>query len=675
MTTTIPGTTPRDLANALRVLAMDAVEAANSGHPGMPMGMADIATALWQHHLRHNPTSPLWPDRDRFILSNGHGSMLHYALLHLTGYNLELEELRNFRQWHSKTPGHPERGYTPGVETTTGPLGQGLANAVGMALAETLLASEFNTSEHTIVDHHTYVFLGDGCLMEGLSHEACTLAGTWGLNKLIAFWDDNGISIDGHIEPWFSHDVPAQYRAYGWNVIENIDGHDHQSVLHAIEDAKAQHERPTLICCRTTIGYGAPTKAGTHDVHGAPLGQNEIRAARKALGWTHEPFVIPQNLQGAWDARERGATLEQDWNDRFARYELEYPEKAAEFRRRLAGELPTNWTETRDDLLAGASTETTSLATRKTSQNVLETLVPALPEVIGGSADLTPSNLTRVRASKPLEFTQGGASGNYVQYGVREFGMTAIMNGLAAHGGFLPYGGTFAIFSDYARNALRMAALMKIKVVYVLTHDSIGVGEDGPTHQPIEQAASLRLIPNLNVWRPADLFETAVAWTHAVEYQGPTALLLSRQNLPQLAREPQARPDVARGGYVLSDAEDARVILIATGSEVHLAVLAAEQLAAEGIGARVVSMPSTTTFDAQDDTYRSTVLPRVLPRVAVEAAHADGWWKYVGLDGEVIGLTTFGESAPAARLFQEFGVTVENIVSAAKRVMVRAEGK
>ena len=623
---TVSPATARDLANALRILAMDAVEAANSGHPGMPMGMADIAEALWRHHLSHNPGNPHWPDRDRFVLSNGHGSMLLYALLHLTGYDLPAGELRNFRQWGSRTPGHPELGYTPGVETTTGPLGQGLANAVGMALAERLLSDEFNVDGHQIVDHHTYVFLGDGCLMEGLSHEACSLAGTWGLGKLICFYDDNGISIDGHVEPWFSHDVPGVFRAYGWQVIEDVDGHDQASLLTAIDAAKQQGERPTLICCKTVIGHGSPNKAGTHDVHGAPLGSAEVQAVREALRWSHPPFVLPEEIYSQWDAREKGAALEQGWNDRFQRYELEYPDKAAEFIRRLSGQLPSNWEEVQNALLTAATAETAPLATRRTSQLCLQRLVPALPELLGGSADLSPSNLTRVKASLPVTAAQGNAAGNYVQYGVREFGMMAIMNGLAAHGGFVPYAGTFLIFSDYARNAMRMAALMHLKVIYVLTHDSIGVGEDGPTHQPVEQAPAMRLIPNLHVWRPADQFETAVAWTQSVKYQGPSALLLSRQNLPQFDRSESVRENVHRGGYVLREAAGSapQVGLLATGSEVHLAVQAAEQLELEGIAARVVSVPSTSVFDAQEDTYRQSVLPHSVPRVAVEAAHADG---------------------------------------------------
>ncbi|SMB77709.1 transketolase [Deinococcus hopiensis] len=662
-------------ANALRILAMDAVEAANSGHPGMPMGMADIAEALWRHHLRHNPRNPDWPDRDRFVLSNGHGSMLLYALLHLSGYDLPLEELQNFRQWHSRTPGHPERGYTPGVETTTGPLGQGLANAVGMALAERLLANEFNVGEHEVVNHHTYVFLGDGCLMEGLSHEACSLAGTWGLHKLICFYDDNGISIDGHVEPWFSHDVPGVFRAYGWNVIETVDGHNQQAILAAIEAAKGQAEKPTLICCQTVIGQGAPNKSGTHDVHGAPLGKAEVQAVREALGWPHAPFVIPSHVRAAWNAQPQGEALEREWQARFDRFASAHPERAQEFRRRLAGGVPDGWDEVERALFAQALEVQESVATRKASQLCLEQLVPALPELIGGSADLSPSNLTRVRASVPVMPHGDALSGNYVQYGVREFGMMAIMNGLATHGGFLPYGGTFLIFSDYARNAIRMAALMRLKVLYVLTHDSIGVGEDGPTHQPVEHAAALRLIPNLNVWRPADQFETATAWTQAVRANGPSALLLSRQNLPQLQRDTAASLEAHRGGYVLQEASGAQpqLVLIATGSEVHLAVQGAAQLEAEGVPTRVVSMPSTTVFDLQDEAYRSGVLPRGVPRVAVEAAHVDGWWKYVGLDGEVVGLSTFGESAPAPRLYREFGVTVEHIVRAGQRVTARAE--
>jgi transketolase len=668
----------RDLANALRALAMDAVQKANSGHPGMPMGMAEIAVALWTRHLRHNPANPRWPDRDRFVLSNGHGSMLLYGLLHLSGYDLPLEELRRFRQLHSKTPGHPEYGITPGVETTTGPLGQGLANAVGMAIAERAFAAEFNRPGLAIVDHHTYVFMGDGCLMEGISHEACALAGTLGLGKLIGFYDDNGISIDsekGSIRSWFTDDVPKRFESYGWQVIRSVDGHDVEAVDAAIRKAKREKKRPTLICCKTVIAKGAPTKANSGAAHGAPLGDKEIEATRVALGWPHSAFVVPPALYEAWDAKPAGAAAEKKWSRLFRRYEKQHPVMAAEFQRRVAGRLPEGWAETCAKALAAVKEKAESIATRKASQNALEALGPVLPELVGGSADLAPSNLTLWSGSRPIS----DAGGNYLFYGVREFGMCAVMNGLALHGGALPYGGTFLTFSDYARNALRMASLMGIGPIYVFTHDSIGLGEDGPTHQPVEHTATLRLMPNMDVWRPADAAETLVAWICAVERaaastgRGPTSLILSRQNLPFLAREAAAADAMRRGGYVLADAADARAVILATGSEVQLAVGAAKQLAAEGIPVRVVSMPSTTVFDRQDANYRSAVLDGPggarLPRVAVEAGVTDGWRKYVGLDGRVIGLDRYGESAPAGDLFRHFGFTAEAVARAVKEVL------
>jgi transketolase len=655
----------RRRANALRFLAIDAVNAAKSGHPGMPMGMADIAEVLWRKHLKHDPNDPRWPDRDRFVLSNGHGSMLLYAALHLTGYDLPLEELKRFRQLHSKTPGHPETGLTPGVETTTGPLGQGFANAVGMALAEKLLAAEFNRPGHAIVDHRTWVFLGDGCLMEGISHEAASLAGVWGLNKLVCFYDDNGISIDGRVTGWFRDDTAARFRAYGWHVIGPIDGHDALAVDAAIELARAEAKRPTLIVCRTTIGWGAPKAAGTHEVHGAPLGAEETAATRAALDWPHAPFEIPAELRAQWDARERGRALREDWQRRFAAYAAAFPELAAEFSRRIRGDLPANWADTARELLARARAATAPAATRKSSQNALETLVPQVPELLGGSADLTWSNLTAVKGSVP---TDGNAAGNYLHYGVREFGMAAIANGVALHGGFIPYAGTFAVFSDYARNAIRMSALMRQRVIYVLTHDSIGLGEDGPTHQPIEHAASLRLIPELDVWRPCDAVETAAAWRAAIERsQGPTALLLSRQNVAQQSRGAATEAAIARGGYILADsALPLSVVLIATGSEVEIALAAQRELAASGIGARVVSMPSTSVFDRQDPDWQNDVLPPGVPRIAIEAGHPDFWHKYVGLSGRVIGVARFGESAPAGKLYEHFGITAAAVVAAAR---------
>jgi len=662
-----------DLANSIRALAMDAVEAAKSGHPGMPMGMAEIAVALWTRHLRHNPANPAWPGRDRFVLSNGHGSMLLYALLHLTGYALPMEELKRFRQLGSKTAGHPEYGHTPGVETTTGPLGQGFANAVGMALAEKLLAAEFNRPGLELVDHHTYVFMGDGCMMEGISHEAGSLAGTLGLGKLIAFYDDNGISIDsekGHINYWYTDDVPKRFAAYGWQVIANVDGHDVEAVDKAIRKAKRQGKlgsngRPTLICCKTIIAKGAPKKANTGAAHGAPLGSEEIAATRQAIGWPHPPFEIPDAVRRGWDARDAGRRAERRWNLLFKKYSSQHPAEAAEFSRRAAGRLPGDFQEKLGNLIQETQQKAEAIATRKASQNVLETLKPALPELVGGSADLTGSNLTMVKASRPV--APGAVAGNHIFYGVREFGMCAIMNGLALHGSFIPYGGTFLVFSDYARNAVRMAALMKIRVVYVFTHDSIGLGEDGPTHQPVEHASSLRLIPNMDLWRPCDTVETAVAWAAALERRdGPTALLLSRQNLPFCKRD--SVQEVRKGGYVLADAPMPRAVIIATGSEVQLALGAQKLLAGEGIAVRVVSMPSTTTFDRQPEQYQASVLPPGVPRVAVEAGVSDFWRKYVGLEGRVVGLDRFGESAPAGDLFKHFGFTAENVAAAVRKV-------
>jgi transketolase len=657
-----------NLTSAIRALAMDAVEKAKSGHPGAPMGMAEIAEVLWNHHLKHNPANPKWADRDRFVLSNGHGSMLIYALLHLTGYDVSIDDIKAFRQLHSKTPGHPEYGYTPGVETTTGPLGQGITNAVGMAMAEKLLAAEFNRPGHEIVDHRTYAFLGDGCLMEGISHEACSLAGTWGLGKLTAFWDDNGISIDGHVEGWFTDDTPRRFEAYGWQVIPNVNGHDPEALHAAINKAKAETSRPTLICCRTRIGMGAPNKAGTHDVHGAPLGDAEIAAARPHMGWVFPPFEIPQEVYEAWNARKKGAALESDWNQKFERYAKAYPDLAAEFKRRMAGELPANWAAHAKKAVAEINAKGETVATRKASQIAINALAPALPEFVGGSADLTGSNLTNWTGCKHVS---GRTPGNYISYGVREFGMSHIMNGMALHGGILPFGGTFLMFSEYARNAIRMSALMKQRVVYVFTHDSIGLGEDGPTHQPVEQTATLRMVPNLDVWRPCDTVETMVAWTQAVEKaSGPTALCLSRQNLPFVKRDDAQIVAIAKGGYVLSEAQGkAQAVIIATGSEVDLALKAQAALAQEGIAVRVVSMPNTNAFDRQDAAYKAGVLPKGLPRVAVEAGVTGGWYKYVGLDGAVIGLDRFGESAPAGVLFKEFGFTAENVAKAVKSVL------
>ncbi len=647
---------------------MDGVQKANSGHPGAPMGMAEIAEVLWNRHLRHNPRNPQWADRDRFVLSNGHGSMLIYALLHLSGYDLSIDDLKQFRQLHSKTPGHPEYGYAPGVETTTGPLGQGITNAVGMAMAEKLLAAEFNQPGHEIVDHRTYVFLGDGCLMEGISHEACALAGTWGLGKLTAFWDDNGISIDGHVEGWFTDDTPKRFEAYGWHVVANVDGHDAAALNAAIEAARAVTDKPTLICCKTVIGLGAPNKQGTHDVHGAPLGDAEIAAARVRIGWPHAPFEIPAEVYAGWDAKAKGADLEGAWQKKFAAYAAAFPAAAAEFKRRMAKQLPADWAEQAQKAIAGANAKAETVATRKASQISINALAPALPEFVGGSADLTGSNLTNWTGCKHVS---GKGTGNYISYGVREFGMAHIMNGMALHGGLLPFGGTFLMFSEYARNALRMSALMKQRVIYVFTHDSIGLGEDGPTHQPVEQTATLRMIPNMDVWRPCDTVETMVAWTSAVEkLTGPSSLCLSRQNLPFVPRDAATIANIARGGYILSEAKGGKpkAIIIATGSEVEIALKAQAALEAE-IPVRVVSMPSTNVFDRQDAAYRSSVLPKGVARVAVEAGVSGGWYKYVGLEGAVIGLDRFGESAPAGALFKEFGFTAENVVATVKSVI------
>jgi transketolase len=655
----------RELADSLRALAMDAVQAANSGHPGMPMGMAEIAVALWNRHHKHNPANPQWPDRDRFVLSNGHGSMLLYSLLHLTGYDLPLAELKRFRQLGSKTPGHPEYGLAPGVETTTGPLGQGISNAVGMAIAEKLLAAEFNKPEHTLVDHYTWVFLGDGCMMEGISHEACALAGTLALGKLIAVYDDNGISIDsdkGQIRQWYTDDVRKRFESYGWQVIHGVDGHDVEAVDRAIRKAKRERSRPSLICAKTIIGKGAPTKANPGAAHGAPLGEKEIAATREAIGWKHAPFEIPQNVYAAWDARERGKRAERRWKRVQAAYEKQFPAEAAEFKRRIAGDLPADFQDRVRALVEQAAGAGETIATRKASQNVLEALKPAMPELVGGSADLTGSNLTMVKASKVVG-PEGG--GNYLFYGVREFGMSAVMNGIALHRGHVPYGGTFLTFSDYARNALRMGAIMGQRVIFVFTHDSIGLGEDGPTHQAVEHASSLRLIPNLDVWRPCDTVETAVAWAAALERRdGPTALLLSRQNLPFEKRE--QTDGIRRGGYVLSDAPFAKAVLIATGSEVQLAVAAQKLL---DFPVRVVSMPSTSVFDRQEPAWREAVLPKGLPRLAIEAGVTDYWRKYVGLEGAVIGLDRYGESAPAPEVFKHFGFTPENVANVARSLV------
>ncbi|MCZ4329696.1 transketolase [Castellaniella denitrificans] len=671
------------MADAIRVLAMDAVQQANSGHPGAPMGMADIAHVLWTRHLRHNPADPAWIDRDRFVLSNGHGSMLIYALLHLTGYDLPIDELRRFRQLHSRTPGHPEVGVTPGVETTTGPLGQGLANAVGMALAQSLLAGEFNRPGHELIGHDTYAFVGDGCLMEGISHEACSLAGTLGLSRLIVFYDDNGISIDGEVRDWFADDTPARFEAYGWNVLRGVDGHDMNAIDAAIVQARAHAadgRGPTLICCRTVIGRGAPTKAGTEKVHGAPLGADEIAAARKAMGWNHPPFEIPREIYQYWDARARGSDLQSEWQSRFDRYAEAHPELAAELCRRMAGELPADFAERARAFVLSTQDKAESIASRKASQQAIAAFAEILPELLGGSADLTGSNFTDWKGVEPVRRAPGGPrSGRHVNYGVREFGMAAIMNGVALHGGYLPFGGTFLTFSDYSRNALRMAALMKQRVVHVFTHDSIGLGEDGPTHQSIEHAGSLRLIPNLHVWRPCDTTETAVAWQcalarpaslgMAVHAGGPSALLLSRQNLPFVARDAATTDAIARGGYVLRDMVGARAVLIATGSEIELALQAQDRLAARGVATRVVSMPCTQVFDAQDADWRDSVLPAGLPRVAVEAGGTATWYKYVGTTGAVVGIDTYGESAPAGELFKHFGLTADHVAAAVEQIL------
>jgi transketolase len=663
--------TEASLANAIRVLAMDGVQAANSGHPGAPMGMAEMAVALWNRHLKHNPADPKWPNRDRFVLSNGHASMLLYALLNLSGYDLPLDEIKKFRQLGSKTPGHPEHGHTPGVETTTGPLGQGISNAVGLALAEQLLAAEFNRDGFPIVDHYSYTFLGDGCLMEGISHEVCSLAGVWKLSKLIAFYDDNGISIDGDVVGWFADDTPKRFEAYGWNVIRNVDGHDVNAVAAAIAQAKAQNAKPTLICCKTVIGKGSPNKAGGHDVHGSPLGKDEVAATRAALGITGEAFEVAADVRAAWDARAKGAAAQADWNALFTAYRAAYPDLAAEFERRIKGDLLPGFSAKAAEALAGIVAKGETLATRKSSQNSIQALAPIVPEFVGGSADLAPSNLTQWKGCRDVRPEAMAAGGNYIHYGVREFGMAAIMNGLVLHGGFRPYGGTFLMFSEYARNAIRMAALMKINPIYVFTHDSIGVGEDGPTHQPIEQTATLRMVPNLDVWRPCDTVETFVAWQTAVEHRDcPTALILTRQNLAHQARDAQQIEAIRKGGYVLSDcAGTPKAVIIATGSEVALAVAAQKALADKGVAVRVVSMPSNFVFDKQDKAYRDNVLPRGIPRVAVEAGVSDYWRKYVGLDGAVVGIDRFGECGPAGQVFEFLGITAAKVVEAVEGVI------
>ena len=655
-------------ANALRFLSMDTVQAANSGHPGAPMGMADMADVLWREFLRHNPKNPKFANRDRFVLSNGHASALLYSLLHLSGYNLSADDLKNFRQLHSKTPGHPEYGYTDGVETTTGPLGQGIANAVGMALAEKLLAAEFNRDGFAIVNHHTYVFLGDGCLMEGISHEAASLAGTLGLGKLIVLYDDNNISIDGKVDGWFTENIPERFKSYGWHVVPNVDGHNPDAIRAAIAAAQAETAQPSIICCKTLIGKGAATKEGSHKTHGAPLGAEEIAATRQHLGWNHVPFEVPADVYAAWNAAEKGAKLEAEWNALFAQYQAQYPELAAEFERRMAGRLPENFDAHIQAALAETAQKAEKIATRKASQNSIEVLAKVLPELVGGSADLTPSNLTDWSGS--VSVTKNGG-GNYIHYGVREFGMAAIMNGMALHGGVRPFGATFLMFSEYARNALRMAALMKINPVFVFTHDSIGLGEDGPTHQPVEQIASLRLIPNMDVWRPCDTVESLVAWSEAIKVADrPSSLIFSRQNLPYIPRDAATTDAIARGGYCLKEADGkAQAVIIATGSEVELALNAQKALADEGIAVRVVSMPCTDVFDRQPAAYRAQVLPADLPKVAVEAGVSDGWYKYVGSNGKVIGLDRFGESAPAEELFKLFGFTAENVVATVKSLL------
>ncbi len=653
----------KDLANAIRALSMDAVQKANSGHPGAPMGMADIAEVLWNDNMNHNPANPKWSNRDRFILSNGHGSMLIYSLLHLTGYELSVDDLKNFRQLHSKTPGHPEYGYAPGVETTTGPLGQGITNGVGMAIAEKALAGQFNQKGHNIVDHHTYVFLGDGCMMEGISHESCSLAGTLGLGKLIAFWDDNGISIDGHVDGWFTDDTPKRFESYGWHVIPGVDGHDPEAIAKAIEMAKAMTDKPTMICCKTTIGFGSPNKAGSHACHGAPLGEEEINLTKAALGWDHAAFEVPSDIYHGWDAKEKGAKAEAAWNEKFAAYKAEYPELAAEYERRMAGDLPADWAETSGAYIAGVNAEAKSPATRQASLAAIEAYSPMLPELFGGSADLGCSNLTEWSGYKPMDANEVS---NYVRYGVREFAMSAIMNGISLHGGLIPFGATFLMFSEYARNALRMAALMKIRSLFVYTHDSIGLGEDGPTHQPVEQIPTLRMIPNMYVWRPCDAVESAVSWQQGIERkEGPSCLIFSRQGLPHQERTDAQIADIAKGGYILKDcAGTPDAVIIATGSEVALAVGAAEAMSGKNI--RVVSMPSVNAFEAQDESYRSAVLSKGTPTVAVEAAVTDAWYKYADA---VVGIDHFGESAPADQLFKEFGFTVENVVKAVESVL------
>ncbi len=656
------------LADTIRVLSMDAVQKAGSGHPGAPMGMADIAEVLWRDFLKHNPTDPTWSDRDRFILSNGHGSMLIYSLLHLTGYDLTMEDIKSFRQLHAKTAGHPEYGYAPGIETTTGPLGQGITNGVGMALAEKVLGEQFNRPGHDIVDHFTYVFMGDGCMMEGISHEACSLAGTLGLGKLVAFWDDNGISIDGEVEGWFSDDTPKRFEAYGWHVIADVDGHNAEAIRKAILEAQAETDKPTLICCKTIIGFGSPNKSASHDCHGAPLGEDEVALVRENLGWDYAPFEIPADIYAEWDGKDAGKDAQAQWQNRFDAYQQAFPELATEYKRRVEGELPENWQQISQDVIATLQANPATIATRKASQNAIEAFGAHLPEFLGGSADLTPSNLTNWSGSKAISAQD--ASGNYLSYGVREFAMSAMMNGIALHGGFIPYGGTFLMFMEYARNALRMAALMKQRSIFVYTHDSIGLGEDGPTHQPVEQIASLRLTPNMSTWRPCDQVETAVAWKSAVERKdGPTSLIFSRQNLVQFERDSATLNNIEKGGYILSDCDgQPELILIATGSEVALAMQAKEQLA--NVRCRVVSMPSTDLFEAQTAEYREQVLPAsVSKRIAIEAGIADYWFKYTGLNGEIIGMTTFGESAPADQLFEMYGFTVENVVAKARALL------
>jgi len=657
----------QELANAIRALSMYAVQKANSGHPGAPMGMAEIGEVLWNNHMSHNPTNPEWANRDRFILSNGHGSMLIYSLLHLTGYDLPMSEIQSFRQLHSKCAGHPEYGYAPGVETTTGPLGQGISNAVGFAMAEKLLANQFNKPGHDIVDHYTYVFMGDGCLMEGVSHETCALAGTWGLGKLIAFWDDNGISIDGHIEGWYTDDTAGRFESYGWHVVRDVDGHDFDAIDKAIQEAKSVSDKPTLICCKTIIGKGSPNKSGSHDCHGAALGEEEVALTRKELGWEHDPFVIPQDIYDGWSQKDKGQEHESAWNTKFAAYEKEFPELASEFKRRMANELPADWQQKVDALIKETNAAGDKVATRKASQNVITKLAETLPEFVGGSADLTGSNLTSCAS---FEHVSGKKPGNYISYGVREFGMAAIMNGMALHGGILPYGGTFHMFTDYMRNGMRMSALMKQRVIYVLTHDSIGQGEDGPTHQPIETTSGLRFIPNMEVWRPGDATETAVAWTQAVaNTSNPTSLVLTRQGVGFNERTDEQLEGIKKGGYVLCDCDDYKVILIATGSELDLAMKSCEALKAEGIASRVVSMPCTHAFDRQDQAYKDSVLTPGVKRVSIEAGVTDYWRKYVGLDGASVGINTYGESAPGGKLFEHFGFTVENVVKTVKSVL------